>query len=58
MSYAIPKEDDDDDDDDDDGGGEILGGTGYEDGDEYLFSLKVHRLMTWIQCRTVPFDIA
>ena len=34
-------------------------GLGTDDGDEYFCSLKVHRLVTQIQHRTVvPFDIA
>ena len=34
-------------------------GLGTDDGDEYFSSLKVHRLMTQIQCRNVLlFDIA
>ena len=42
VSYAIPKEEEDD------NGGEILGGTGYDDGNEYFCFLKVHHLMTQI----------
>ena len=54
MSYTLRKEEEEEEAD----GGEILGGTGYGRWDEYFCSLKVHRLVTQIQRRTVVLFIS